>query len=86
MRFLHLADLHLGRSLAEFSLFELQKEFLTKIINDVSEKKIDAVVIAGDVYDRSMPSLHAVELLNGFLSTLVSMKVPVLMISALLMA
>ncbi len=81
MRFIHLADLHLGRSLAEFSLFELQKEFLTKIINDIAEKNIDAVVIAGDVYDRSMPSLHAVQLLNGFLSTLAAMKVPVLMIS-----
>ncbi len=81
MKILHLADLHLGRSLAEFSLFELQKEFLTKIVNDITEKKIDAVVIAGDVYDRSLPSLHAVQLLNGFLSTLASMKVPVLMIS-----
>jgi exonuclease SbcD len=81
MRFLHLADLHLGRTLGEYSLFELQKELLTQIINDITEKKIDAVVIAGDVYDRSMPSLHAVELLNGFLSALAAKKVPVLMIS-----
>ena len=81
MRFIHLADLHLGRSMAEFSLFELQKEFLTNIVHDITEKNIDAVVIAGDVYDRSLPSLHAVQLLNGFLSTLAAMKVPVVMIS-----
>ena len=81
MRILHLADLHLGRSLSEFSLIDLQKEFLTQIIHTVSEKNIDAVLIAGDVYDRTMPSIHAVQLLNGFLSALSRMKVPVLLIA-----
>ena len=81
MRILHLADLHLGRSLSEFSLIELQKEFLTQIIHTVSEKKIDAVLIAGDVYDRTMPSIHAVQLLNGFLSALSRIKTPVLLIA-----
>ena len=81
MRILHLADLHLGRSLAEFSLVDLQKEFLTQIINTVSERGIDAVLIAGDVYDRTLPSVHAVQLLNGFLSALVRMGVPVLLIA-----
>lgn len=81
MRILHLADLHLGRSLSEFSLIELQKEFLTEIIRTVSEKNIDAVLIAGDVYDRTMPSVHAVQLLNGFLSALSRMNVPVLLIA-----
>ena len=81
MRILHLADLHLGRSLSEFSLIDLQKEFLTEIIHTVSERKIDAVLIAGDVYDRSLPSVHAVQLLNGFLSTLSRMNVPVLLIA-----
>ena len=79
MRFIHLADLHLGRSLAEFSLIELQKEFLTTVISAVSEKKADAVVIAGDVYDRSVPSVQAVQLLNGFLSQLARMNIPVLL-------
>lgn len=81
MRILHLADLHLGRSLSEFSLIGLQKEFLTDIIRTVSERKIDAVLIAGDVYDRSMPSVHAVQLLNGFLSALAKLNVPVLLIA-----
>ena len=81
MRILHLADLHLGRSLSEFSLIELQKEFLTQIIQTISEKNISAVLIAGDVYDRTMPSIHAVQLLNGFLSTLSRMNIPVLLIA-----
>ena len=81
MRILHLADLHLGRSLAEFSLVGLQQEFLTNIINTVSERKIDAVLIAGDVYDRTLPSVHAVQLLNGFLSSLARMNVPALIVA-----
>jgi len=81
VRILHLSDLHLGRSLAEFSLIELQKEFLTTIINTVIERKIDAVIMAGDIYDRTMPSVHAVQLLNGFLSALVSLKVPAFLIA-----
>ena len=51
MRFIHLADLHLGRSLAEFSLIELQKEILGQIIDYIRNNDVDAVVIAGDVYD-----------------------------------
>ncbi len=81
MRILHLADLHLGRSMAEFSLIDLQREFLTGIIHSVSEQNISAVLIAGDVYDRTLPSVHAVQLLNGFLSALSRMNVPVLLIA-----
>jgi len=81
MRILHLADLHLGRSLSEFSLIDLQREFLTGIIHTVSEQNINAVLIAGDVYDRTLPSVHAVQLLNGFLSALSRINVPVLLIA-----
>lgn len=81
MRILHLADLHLGRSMAEFSLVDLQKEFLTDVIRTVSQRRIDAVVIAGDVYDRALPSVQAVQLLNGFLSALVALKTPVFLIA-----
>ena len=72
MRFIHLADLHLGRSLAEFSLIDLQREILEQVYNYAVSKGIDAVVIAGDVYDRSTPSVQAVSLLSGFLSALSS--------------
>ena len=81
MRLLHLADLHLGRSLAEFSLHELQQEFLNEILKTVSERNIDAVLIAGDVYDRSLPPVYAVRMLNNFLCALSEMHIPVLIVS-----
>ena len=81
MRLLHIADLHLGRSLSEFSLIDLQREFLTEIVKTVSARNIDAVLIAGDVYDRSLPSVQAVQLLNGFLSALARMGTPVLLVA-----
>jgi len=81
MRLLHLADLHLGRSLAEFSLQDLQQEFLNEILKTVSQRNIDAVLIAGDVYDRSLPPVYAVRMLNDFLCALSEMRVPVLIVS-----
>ena len=81
MRLLHLADLHLGRSLAEFSLQDLQQEFLNEILKTVSQRNIDAVLIAGDVYDRSLPPVYAVRMLNDFLCALSEMHVPVLIVS-----
>ena len=80
MRLIHLADLHLGRSLAEFSLIDLQREILTEIVNYAIRAKADAVVIAGDVYDRSTPAVQAVNLLSGFLSALARLNIPVLII------
>ena len=81
MRFIHLADLHLGRTLAEFSLIDLQRELLTEIINYAAQNKADAVVIAGDVYDRSTPSVQAMNLLSGFLSALARLEIPALVIA-----
>ena len=81
MRFIHLADLHLGRSLAEFSLIELQKEILGQIIDYIRNNDVDAVVIAGDVYDRAAPSTQAVNLLDGFLTLLSQLGKPVLLIA-----
>ena len=81
MRFVHLADLHLGRSLAEFSLIDLQKEILGQIIEYIRDNAVDAVVIAGDVYDRAAPSIQAFNLLDGFLTLLAQMCKPVLLIA-----
>ena len=81
MRFIHLADLHLGRTLAEFSLIDLQRELLTEIVNYAAANRADAVVIAGDVYDRSTPSVQAVNLLSGFLSALARLEIPALVIA-----
>ena len=81
MRFLHLGDLHLGRALGEFDLYEDQKYILDRIIELADEKRADAVLIAGDVYDRSIPSEVATNLLDYFLDRLAAKKVKVFMIS-----
>ena len=56
MKFLHLSDLHLGKRVNEFSMLEDQEYILTKIINIIDEQKPEGVIIAGDVYDKSVPS------------------------------
>ena len=70
MKFIHLSDLHLGKRVNEFSMLEDQKFILKRIINVIDEEKPDAVLIAGDVYDKSVPSAEAVALFDGFLVSL----------------
>ena len=53
MRFLHLGDLHLGKSLGNFDLIEDQKYILAQILAVIRDKSVDAVLIAGDVYDKA---------------------------------
>ena len=81
MRILHLGDLHLGKSVNEFSMIQDQKYILEKIIEIVQVKMVDAVMIAGDVYDRTIPSEEAVKLLEWFLTKLSQMGKTVFMIS-----
>ncbi len=68
MKILHLGDLHLGKTVNEFSMIQDQKYILEKILEIIQEKKVDAVMIAGDVYDRTVPSEEAVKLLDWFLT------------------
>ena len=72
MRFLHTSDWHLGKSLYDFSLLEDQRHFLDQIIRLAEDKRVDAVLIAGDIYDRPMPSGEAVQLYDHFRSGLVA--------------
>lgn len=81
MRLMHLSDLHLGRSILEQSLIEDQKYILDSIINIIKEKKVDAVLIAGDVYDKGIPSIEAVKLFNDFLNKLYKINLKVFIIS-----
>ena len=81
MKFLHTGDLHLGKTLNEFSLLADQEFFLEQIITMAKENAVDAVILAGDIYDRSIPSTDAVLLLDRFLVALTSAKIKVLMIS-----
>ena len=71
MKFMHLSDLHLGKSLGDFDLIDDQKYILDRLIEICREKKVDAVLIAGDVYDKSIPSEAANGLLDRFLKELV---------------
>ena len=81
MKLMHLSDLHLGKRVNEVSMVEDQRYILDKILEIVDTEQPDAVLIAGDVYDRSVPSAEAVELLDGFLSSLSRRGRPVLVIS-----
>ena len=81
MKLLHLGDLHLGKSLGEFDLYEDQKYILDQILSIIREKEIDGVLIAGDVYDRAVPSESAMNLLDYFLKSLADQKVKTFMIS-----
>ena len=67
MKFIHLSDLHLGKRVNEYSMIEDQKYILHQITQIVAAEKPDAVLIAGDVYDKTVPSAEAVELLDDFL-------------------
>ena len=81
MKFLHLADLHLGKRVNGFSMLEDQAHILRQILAILDDEQPDGVLIAGDVYDKSVPSVEAVELLDGFLTELRARGVPVLLIS-----
>lgn len=70
MKFLHLSDLHIGKRVNEFNILEDQKFILGQILDITEENRPDAVLIAGDLYDRSVPPGDAVELLDDFLTEL----------------
>ena len=81
MKFIHLSDLHLGKALGEYSLIKDQEYILGQVLDLVREKGVNAVLIAGDVYDRSMPSEAAVNLLDGFISELAACNIKTFIIS-----
>lgn len=81
MKFLHLSDLHLGKRVNEFSMIEDQEYILNKIIQIVDDECPHGVLIAGDVYDKSVPSAEAVSLLDAFLVALSQRHVQVFLIS-----
>lgn len=81
MKFIHLADLHIGKRVNEFSMTEDQKYILMKILNIIDEQNPDAVLISGDVYDKSIPSAQAVELFDWFINSLASRHVAAFIIA-----
>lgn len=81
MRLLHLSDLHLGRRLFDVSLLEDQQYILGQILHLLDQNTADAVILAGDIYDKPVPSAEAVCLLDWFLKELSDRGLPVLMVS-----
>ncbi|MFE4612712.1 exonuclease SbcCD subunit D [Streptomyces niveus] len=81
MRFLHTSDWHLGRSFHRVSLLDAQAAFLDHLVASALTHEVDAVLVAGDVYDRAVPPLSAVELFDRALHRLAEARVPTVMIS-----
>lgn len=81
MKFLHTSDLHIGKRLHETSLLEDQKYILNQIINIAKEQAVDAVLISGDVYDKSIPQADAVTIFDRFITELSNCEIKVFMIS-----
>lgn len=81
MRFLHLADLHLGKQLHRVSLLDDQKIILSSILQIASAQQVDAVLIAGDIYQRSTPPPEAMTLFSDFLAELCDRGLPCYLIS-----
>ena len=81
MKLIHLSDLHLGKRVGEVSMLEDQAYILDRVLDIVDGAGPDALLIAGDVYDKSVPSAEAVTLFDDFLCRLARRKLPVLVIS-----
>ncbi len=81
MKFIHLSDLHIGKKINEFSMINDQIYILDQIVDIAKKEKINAVLIAGDVYDRSVPPVEAVGIFDAFLTEFALLNIPVLIIS-----
>lgn len=81
MKFIHLSDLHLGKRVNEFSMLEDQDAILKQILGIIDNEVPDGILIAGDIYDKSVPSAEAVQLFDGFLCELAKRHLQVFIIS-----
>ena len=81
MKLFHLSDLHLGKRMNEISLIDDQKYILNQILTIADEEKPDGVLIAGDVYDKTIPSVEAIGLFDDFIFSLANKNISVFIIS-----
>lgn len=81
MKLVHLADLHLGKKVNEFSMIDDQEYILKEIINIIDDEKTDGVLVAGDVFDRPIPSEEAIKLWDDFLNAMAKRNIQVFAIS-----
>ena len=80
MKFAHLADLHIGKRLYEYSLIDNQRDILNKIVELIKKYNLDGVVISGDIYDKSVPPVDAVGIMDEFLSALAALDIFIIII------
>ena len=76
MKLIHLSDLHLGKRVNEFSMIEDQKYILNEILRIIDEEAPDGILLAGDLYDRPVPSAEAVQLFDRFLTQACKAEAP----------
>ena len=81
MKVLHLGDLHLGKSVNDFNMIDDQRYILEQVLMMIRDQGIEALLLAGDIYDRSVPSEEAVQLLDYFLCQLSEIGVDTFIIS-----
>ena len=81
MKLMHLADLHLGKRVNGFSMMEDQEYILNQILEIMEDEQPDGLLIAGDVYDKTIPPAEAVRLMDDFLTAVAAKHVPVFLIS-----
>lgn len=81
MKLIHLSDLHIGKRVNGFSMIEDQIYILHRIVELIDQESPDGILMAGDIYDKTVPSAEAVQVFDGFLSDLAERKIPVFIIS-----
>ncbi len=81
MKFIHLSDLHIGKRVNEFSMIEDQTYILKEILQIMEEERPDGLLIAGDIYDKSIPTIEGINLFDEFLTSVVRLGIPVYAIS-----
>ncbi len=81
MKLIHLSDLHIGKRVNEFSMLEDQKYILAQILSVVRDERADGVILAGDIYDKTVPPAEAVQVFDDFLTKLAQMECPVFIVS-----
>lgn len=81
MKFLHIADLHLGRRMGDISLLEDQEYVLKQIVEIAKDEKVEGILIAGDVYQKASPNAEAMTLFNDFVTSVVELGIKVFVIS-----
>ena len=81
MKLFHLSDLHIGKRVNEFSMIEDQKYIIKRILDLAEEEKPDGIILAGDIYDKQIPSAEAVQVFDEFITRLAGRAIPVFIIS-----